>query len=126
MGDELHLEVSAQGADAERLDELTRQLRDELLELDVVSVSVPVLGPPPPGAKALDIAAIGALLVTLKGSVELVEKVVATIRAWLGRGASEPRQVVLTVGEHSIELAAATEQQQQSLVDEFLRMAAAD
>lgn len=121
MSGQLHLELRAEGADAERLDELTRQLREELLALDVESVSAPTLGPPPPGAKAVDVAAIGALIVTLRGSVDLVEKVVTTLRSWLARGRGEPRKVVMSVGGHSIELFSATAEQQQALVEEFLR-----
>ena len=66
MSTQLQIEILDPTADDQELDELTESLRQDLLELDVDSVSRPTLGPGPEGSKGLDLAAVGALLVALK------------------------------------------------------------
>ena len=51
MATEMRIELFEPDADLEALDELTRSLREELLELDVDSVSPPTAGPAPAGAR---------------------------------------------------------------------------
>ena len=85
MTAELVVEVVDADADDERLSDLTQNLRGDLLELDVESVRRLPQGDAPPGTRALELAAIGTLVVVLKGSVELAEQVVSTVRAWLRR-----------------------------------------
>jgi hypothetical protein len=117
----MRIEVFEPEADAEAIDELTRTLRMELLELDVDAVSSPVAGPPPPGSKGLELAAIGALVVQLRASAQVVGTVVSAVRSWLQRGGSSNRALKISVGERTLELSAATAEQQQQLVDEFVR-----
>ena len=118
---QLKIELYEPGADVEALDELTHNLRLELLELEVDSVSPPITGPAPEGSKGLELAAIGALLVDFKGTVQVVATVISAVRAWLQRGASSKRSLKVTVDGHVLELSAATEEQQQRVVDEFVR-----
>ena len=119
------VEMSEAQADDERLDELTQSLRQEILQLDVDSVSGVSEGAAPPGSKGLELAALGTLIVVMKGSVELAEQVVTTIRAWLHRSPSteEGRSLKITVNGQTLELSSATEGQQQQLVEQFLRSA---
>ena len=63
MATEMRIELFEPDADLEEIDRLTSDLREELLELDVDSVSPPSAGPAPPGSKGLELAAIGTLLV---------------------------------------------------------------
>lgn len=121
MGTELKIELFEPDADLETIDELTRNLRMELLELDVDAVSPPSAGPAPPGSKGLELAAIGALLVQVKGTVQVVSAVISAVRSWLARGSSPGRTLKVTVDGRTLELSAATAEQQQQLVDEFLR-----
>ncbi len=121
---EVRIELFEPDGDEELLDELTRGLRQELLELDVDAVEPVSAGPAPEGSKGLDLAAIGALLVTVKGSVTVVSSVVETVRAWLRRGSSPQRSLKITVEGRTLELSAATTEQQQQLVEEFLRSVA--
>jgi hypothetical protein len=111
--------VSEPGADPERLDELMRMLRGELVELsdDVRPVSA---GEAPEGTRGIDVAAVGALLVAVHTSVDAVTAIVSAVRSWLARGTT-PRVVELTVAGTTLRLDSASEQQQQQLVDEFLR-----
>ena len=121
MATEMRIELFEPDADLEAIDELTRSLREELLELDVDSVSPPTAGPPPPGSKGLELAAIGALLVQVRSSVQMVSTVVTAVRSWLQRGSSPNRTLKVTVGGRTLELSAATAEQQQRIVDEFVR-----
>ncbi len=119
---ELTIELVDTGADPDALDELTGNLRLELLELDVDSVVPVAAGPAPLGSKGLELAAVGALLVQLKGSAALVGSVVTTIRSWLQRGPStSQRTLKITVEGHTLELGNATAEQQQQLVEQFLQ-----
>jgi hypothetical protein len=122
---ELRLELSEADADTERLDEITQQLRAELLRLDVDSVTAPSAGEAPPGSKGLELATIGALIVTLRGGVELAEKIAAVVRSWLRHApTTSGRTVTMTVGGKTITFTP-TEAQQQQLVDQFVRALAA-
>ena len=56
----------------------TLQLRRELLDLDVEAVEMPRAGEPPPQSKAVDVAALGALVVNLADSQLLAAVVAAT------------------------------------------------
>src|SRR5690348_11364018 len=85
MDGELHLQISEEGADAQRLAMLTGYLRAELLQLDVDNVTAPRAGEVPPDARAVDVAVIGALLVALGQSAEGLRSVVSVIRGWLRR-----------------------------------------
>lgn len=119
------VEVAEGGADAERLDALTAQLREELLGLDVDDVRPAVVGEAPPGSRAIELAAIGALIVTLQQSEQLVAGVVNLVRQFIKRDAGPALTVHMTIGGQSIELSNATTDQQQQLVQEFLRSVAA-
>jgi hypothetical protein len=118
---ELRIELFEPNADDEAVDHLTGDLRLELLELDVESVSPVSLGPAPEGSKGLELAVIGALLVHVKESLPLVNAVVNAARAWLTRGQSSGRSLKVTVDGRTLELSAATADQQQQIVDEFVR-----
>ena len=90
MGSEVRVRLSEDGADAERLASLTGFLRQDLLQLDVQDVTALRAGEPPPGARAIDVAAVGGLLVSLSGSAEALRAVVAAVRKWLTRGDGSP------------------------------------
>ena len=124
MTEQLIVEVVDADADDERLDDLTQNLRGDLLELDVDSVSRLSEGEAPAGSRAIELAAIATLVVVLKGSAELAEQVVSTVRSWLRRtpeAERASRTLKLTLNGQTLELSAASEAQQQQLVDQFLR-----
>ena len=85
MADALALELSEAGADPARLEELTTRLRSELLDLDVNDVERVSAGNAPEGSKAIEWAAVGALIVTMEQTGPFLAKVVSTIREWLKR-----------------------------------------
>ena len=121
MATELMIEIHDPEADRETLDALTRSLRNELLELDVDSVTQPSGGPAPDGSKGLELAALGALLVQVKSTLPVVTAVVTAVRSWLQRGTSTGRTLKVTIDGRTLELSSATADQQQRVVEEFLR-----
>ncbi len=116
----LRLQLSEEGADAERLDALTGLLRGELLQLDVEDVTGLRAGEPAPGARGLDVAAVGGLLVGLGGSAEGLRSVISAIRAWLARGGQTRRTVRLEIGGEVLELSEATTADQDRLIGLFI------
>ena len=125
MDDELRVWLSEEGADAERLDDLTILLRSELLGLDVEDVTRLRNGAAPPGSKALDMVSVSALLVTIGSSAKGLFSVIQAIRDWLARSASARRSVRLELGDDVLELSAASEADQDRLITLFVERHAA-
>jgi hypothetical protein len=121
MADEIVVTILDADSDAERLDEAAAVLRAELLALDVEDVVPARGGAAPAGTRAFDVAAVGALVVVATNSVELVNQLVTTVRAWLRGRPPAGQEVELTVGDKTIRLAAATSEQQERLVNDFLQ-----
>jgi hypothetical protein len=102
--------------DVEELDLLARQLRDQLLQLDVDDVQPLREGAAPPGSKAVDPAAVGTMVVTLAPTV--IPGLIGVLQGWLhGRRAAG---VKVTLGRDSIELTNATATQVEQLTRAFL------
>ena len=120
MNGELRLQLSEDGADAERVAVLTGYLRAELLQLDVDDVTALSAGEPPPGSRAFDVAAVGALLIALGQSAEGLRSVVSVIRNWLRRGEGTHRTVRLELGGDALELSQASTADQARLIELFI------
>jgi len=104
-------------ADAEEIAESASQLRRELLDLDVEAVEAPRVGEPPAGSRAVDVAALGSLLVT--AGPQFLAAVVGVARAWLGH--SQQRSIRLELDGDVLELTGLASDQQRMLADEWLR-----
>jgi hypothetical protein len=124
MSPSLAIKLTETGAEPERLEELTIDLRRELLELDVDDVARVPAGDAPPGSRSIDLAAIGALLVTMNQTTDVLAHIVSTVRDWLRRSPGPKRSVQMTIGGRSIELSAASDEQQDRLVAEFIKAGA--
>jgi hypothetical protein len=120
MDGQLRIQVSEDGADAERLDALTGYLRRDLIELDVNDVTALAAGPPPPGSRAIDAAAVGGLLVALGSSADGLRSVVSAIQAWLARGSGVRRTIRLELGGDALELSQASAADQERLIGLFI------
>jgi hypothetical protein len=94
------------------------QLRRELLDLDVEAVELARAGEPPPGTRAVELAALGALVVTVAQS-PLLGPVVAAVRSWLA--GAQQRSIKLELDGDVLELSGLSSKEQQRLVDEWLR-----
>ncbi len=109
-------------SDEAEVDELTRQLRRQLLELDVDNVEALRDGDVPAGAKPVDPATLGALVVSLGPGV--LQAVVGFIERWTkGRPV---RSVKMTIDGDSIELSGATPEEQRDLLQLFVARHAAE
>jgi hypothetical protein len=105
-------------AEAEEIAEATLQLRRELLDLDVDAVELPRAGDAPPDSRAVELAALGALLVTAARS-QLLGSVVAAVRSWVA--GSPKRSIKLELGGDVLELTGVSSAEQRRLTDEWLR-----
>src|SRR3954452_16541573 len=104
-------------ADAEELDAATTDLLRELRELDVDSAERAQGGPAPAGARALDVAILGTIVVKLgKAAAGPLAKV---LQDWLARRSG--RTIKLTLGEDSIELTGGSAAFQREMIETFLR-----
>ena len=95
------LRVREDGADDERIEQLTAFLGTELRELVAVS---PVAGEAPAGAKAVDPAEIGTILTTISSSTVLAA-VINAVSAWLGQ--RRDRSVTVEADGEPLELTGA-------------------
>ncbi|WP_199752982.1 hypothetical protein, partial [Actinoplanes sp. ATCC 53533] len=116
----LRIQLSEDGADAERLDALTGYLRDQLRLLDVEDVIAMRAGGPPAGTRAFDVAVVGGLLVTLGKSAQGLRSVVTAIKSWLGRSDGVRRTVRLEIGGDVLELSEASLAEQERLIKLFV------
>jgi hypothetical protein len=121
MDKDLRLQLSEEGADAERLAVLTGYLRSELLQLDMEDVRALPAGEPPPGARGFDAATVGALVIALGQSAAGLQSVVSVIRGWLRRGEGKGRAVRLEFGGDALELSQASGADQERLIELFVR-----
>ncbi|MFF3559523.1 hypothetical protein ACFYXS_05725 [Streptomyces sp. NPDC002574] len=112
--------VPADDVDTEELAELALNLRGRLLELDVADVRWLRDGVVPLGAKPLDAVEAGVLLVSAAPAVW--RGVLELVQVWLnGRPV---RGVKVDLQGRSIELTAASKEEQRLLVEQFLRATA--
>ncbi|MGV9559242.1 effector-associated constant component EACC1 [Streptomyces sp. NPDC003401] len=121
MSQHMLILLSEEGAEADRVAELTGYLREELLQLDVDDVtSVP--GPePPPGARAVDPATVGGLLVGLSGSMGALARVLDAVREWRARCRDSRPSLRLTLDDDVLELSEASPEQVTEAFDLFVR-----
>jgi hypothetical protein len=105
-------------ADAGEVAEATLRLRHELLDLDVDAVAPAPGGEPPPGTRGVELAALGALLVTVSQS-HLLAPVLEAVRSWLA--GSPQRAIKLELDGDVLELSGVSSKEQRRLTDEWLR-----
>jgi hypothetical protein len=103
---------------AHEMDELTAAMRRELLQLDVASVERPSAGPAPAGTRGIELAELGALIVSLGQATPVLGQVVDVIKAWTSR--SPKRTVKLTLDGDSLELGGVSEDEQRRVVSDWM------
>ncbi|MFF6997302.1 hypothetical protein ACFY93_20415 [Streptomyces sp. NPDC008313] len=109
----LHIE----GADSYETAEITGQLRDEILGLDVEAVDRGTSGEPPEGSKG-DASQLGELVVLLAGS-GIIPMLVQLVREWTSR--RNKTKVTITYGNRRLEIEDVETERQQEAVAAFLR-----
>lgn len=96
-------------------DRLSRQLRTELLGLDVESAELVLDTDVPEGAKA-DAGTITTIIVALASSPVLVQ-LGGALRDWITRG--RDRKIVIRDGKRSLELTATTARDNRDAIEGF-------
>jgi hypothetical protein len=115
----LRVLLADESTSADHLDEMTRQLRRELLQLDVHDVAPQQGGQAPPGARGLGIEETGALLVTLNQSVTALSAVIDVIRGWRARSRERPT-IRLVIDGDVLEISEASHEQVAQSFDLFV------
>lgn len=114
--------LSEEGAEAERVEQLTGYVRRELLSAGVADdVRTVPAGETPPGARCVDIALVGSLLVGVGKSLTGLGQVVSVLRDWLGRFGDTRPSLTLTLDGDTLEISAATDEQVAEAVNIFLQ-----
>jgi hypothetical protein len=117
--DTMVVHVDARGdADEEELEELTSKLRRELEQLEVDEVQRPVVGEAPEGTRALDVLALGTLVVKLVQSAQPLRDVVQTVRRWLGN--QQKGTVRIEMDGDSIELSSVSSVEKDKLINAWI------
>ena len=106
--------------DAEDVDSQARQLRTELLDLDVDSVEFAPGGPPPEASKGLDPATVSEIIVALSGSPVLIQ-LGRVLRAWVTRGTE--RKIEVQVGKRTLTITGSPAEVDQAVIEAFFREA---
>jgi hypothetical protein len=88
--------------DPEQLDYITRQLRDEIRDVDVESVELIREGTVPEGAKVAEVVTLGALAIAVLPAA--LPKLMDVVRDWLMRGENRKVKIKTTVGDRSVEV----------------------
>lgn len=104
--------------DAEDLERLTRQLRDELSELDVQANFV-TGGPAPANTKAGEVIEWGTLLLTLAASGGVITTLINAIQTWL-TNRNQPAAVTVEMGGDKLQITGNPTDEQQRIIEAFL------
>lgn len=106
-------------ADAEEIEQLGRQLRNRLRELDVGEVQPAPASETPDGAKG---AAVdwGSLLLTLSAAGGVFTSVITLARDWL-KGRATAKRLKITVENDTIELERATTVEREQLINAWVK-----
>jgi hypothetical protein len=98
------LRIEAPEADSGELDDLARQLRNEILETPVEQVDFVPGGPTPTGAKGPPLAVHGELAVSLKPNA--LPDFLGMLRDWLTRHEDRRVEVTLNIGGNPVNIKA--------------------
>jgi hypothetical protein len=104
--------------DAEELESLTRQLRNELLELDVQDVAFVRQGQTPVRAKAGDVVNWGTLIITLLASGGVVKSILGLANGWIRNHGQ--RTITLQVGKNKLTLKGSSSKEEEQLIAGWL------
>lgn len=92
---------AGEDASSEEIDRLTRQLRNEIREMEVESVELVKEETIPEGAKSATAVTLGALAIAVLPTV--IPKLIEFLQAWSMRGESRKVRIKTQVGDRSVE-----------------------
>lgn len=109
-------------ADPEELDGLTDSLRRDLLDLEELRVARASDGDIPPGARGVDPESVSQLVVAVGATAPVLRQFVTTVADWWRRRQeTRPGRVEIAMGDNRLVLDSATPEQQDRLIEAFLR-----
>ena len=111
---------AGQYADEEKKEKATRQLREELMELNIESVDFVSAGKVPGKAKAVDLVIWGKLLMTLAASGGVLTTLIGAVQSWLTR--NNQRSIILDVNGNKLEIKGISSDEQTRLANEWVRL----
>lgn len=94
----MQISLFLEDGDQEELDNLTRQLKAEIEQLQIELVEDVVVGKTPEGAKALDWVAVGNMTVTLAPIV--FPSLIDLLKSWVERKPTTPVKIRIKVGKN--------------------------
>jgi hypothetical protein len=103
--------------DNQDIDNLNRNLRDDLLNLNVEEVHL-LHEPPPPDSKALEGVAIGSMIVDFV-SGGAIKEVTQTVQAWIQRNENRTITIEMADGE-KIDVKGISGKDQQRIIDAWV------
>ena len=115
----LNLDAGSE-ADAEEKEKITRQLREELLGLDVDAVDFVKAGETPAKAKSGDLVTWGTLLLRLAASGGVLTTLIGAVQSWLTR--NNQRSITLDVNGNKLEIKGISSDEQTRLANEWIRL----
>jgi hypothetical protein len=105
-------------ADTEELETLTVRLRRELAEIDLESVEDRRDTQAPPGARAVDPASLGALLVTMAEPLTVLPPLVAAVSSLVSAGRRSAR---LEIDGDVLDVTGLSSADQRALISSWIR-----
>ena len=115
---DLQIELGLGDADPAEVDEATARLRNELLQLDVDRVQRASGGEAPPGTRAVELVALGGLVVTLARNSDKIAAVIHTLEGWLAR--DRGRTIKLELDGDNIEVSGVSSAERERLISAFI------
>lgn len=116
----VHVVLADDGAsDADALSETAGRLGEELSGLDVDAVEPVSVGEAPPGAKGVELVALGVLVVRLARSRKVLGQVVDAIRDWATRNAGQ--HVRMEIDGDVIDVTGVSDADRAALIDAWLQ-----
>lgn len=99
---DLYVTLSVEDGDSAELDELTRELKQEIENLEIETVKPLSAGSLPRGAKSADWMVIGQMVVTLAPTV--IPPFFDLLKSWIDRKPSTPVKVRIKVGKKTAQI----------------------
>jgi len=114
------IRIDSASDDDEEIDRTTRQLREELSDLNIDSVGLVKTGSAPKGSKAgEDIIAWGSLLVSLAASGGVLPSLIGTVQSWLSR--RENAKISMEIDGDKLEVSGVSSEEQNRLIDIWVK-----
>ncbi|MEV0710276.1 MULTISPECIES: hypothetical protein [Nocardia] len=115
---DVNVTLFGEGLDIDQLDGNARQLRSELLDLDVDHVTPVSGGPAPADTRGIGAELVGQLVVGVGPGLVALRQLLDTLRGW--RSNQSHLAITVQIGEDRLELTDASAETEKQLVTAFI------